>query len=65
MAARALLADVPPPTLANTDNMRFAPTWPDGHAAGSFEPLIGRRSSNVDSQVMHRYSYSAIRSAYP
>ena len=51
---------VAPPTLANTDNMRLAPTCPLGQAAASFDSLIGRRSSNVESQVVQRYSYSAI-----
>ena len=44
------------PVAANTDSRRIAPSWPSGHDAGAEASLIGRRSSNVDSQVRQRYS---------
>ena len=44
------------PVAAKTDSRRIAPSWPSGHDAGADASLIGRRSSNVDSQVRQRYS---------
>ena len=44
------------PVAAKTDSSRIAPSCPSGHDAGAEASLIGRRISNVDSQVRQRYS---------
>jgi hypothetical protein len=44
------------PTLANIDSKRIESTCPAEHSAGWLASLIGRRRSNVSSQVRHRYS---------
>jgi hypothetical protein len=54
---RADSADAaPPPTDANTDNRRTASGCPEGQEADADASLIGRRTSNVSSQVRQRYS---------
>jgi len=50
----------PPPTEANTLNMRTALSWPRGHVAGALASAIGRRSSNVESHVRQRNSYKGM-----
>ena len=49
-------ADADRPTDANTDSRRVVSGWPSGHAIGSVAWLIGRRASNLVSQVRQRYS---------
>jgi hypothetical protein len=45
-----------PPVLANTESSRIESTCPAEHSAGALDSLIGRRRSNVSSQVRQRYS---------
>ena len=54
----------PPPTDANTLNIRTALSWPCGHVAGAFASAIGRRSSNVESHVRQRNSYKGMYQVY-
>lgn len=39
-------------------------SWPSGHDAGAPDSLMGRRTSNVSSQVRHRNSYVGMRTIY-
>jgi len=50
----------PPPTEANTLNIRTALSWPCGHVAGALASAMGRRSSNVESHVRQRNSYKGM-----
>ena len=45
-----------PPTEANTDSRRRAPTWPLGQSTGSEDSLMGLRTSNDVSHSGQRYS---------
>jgi hypothetical protein len=49
-------AEEAPPTAANTESNRRAPTWPWGHSMGSDASAMGRRASKVSSQIGQRYS---------
>jgi hypothetical protein len=44
------------PTEANTDSSLVVSTCPSGQLIGAAASLIGRRASNLVSQVRHRYS---------
>jgi hypothetical protein len=46
---------LPPPT-ATVDSSFTVSSWPAGHAAFALASLIGRWTSKVSPQALHRYS---------
>lgn len=57
-------AEPPEFTDAKTLSTRTALGCPSGHTAGLLASDIGRRSSNVVSQVRHRNSYNGMNEVY-
>ncbi len=56
--------DDAPPVRAKTESRRAVSACPSGQVAGSPDSLIGRRTSNVSSQVRHRNSYVGMTGIY-